>query len=81
MLDEREVLRKYVEADDGIHVIRGSGNCRDWNGMEYKIGMPSKNVGSKKLSMNVATIPPGGAAYAHIHLDFELMASQGKLLS
>ena len=26
-----------------------------------------------KLSMNVATIPPGGVAYAHIHVGFELM--------
>ena len=23
--------------------------------------------------MNVATIPPGGVAYAHIHVDFDLM--------
>ena len=35
--------------------------------------MSAKNVGSKKLSMNVATIPPGGVAYAHIHVDFEVM--------
>jgi len=30
-------------------------------------------VNAKKLSMNVATIPPGGVAYAHIHVDFEVM--------
>ena len=35
--------------------------------------MSAKNVGSKKLSMNVATIPPGGVAKAHIHVDFEVM--------
>jgi len=35
--------------------------------------MSAKNVGSKKLSMNVATIPPGGVAYAHIHVGFEVM--------
>jgi uncharacterized RmlC-like cupin family protein len=35
--------------------------------------MSAKNVGSSKLSMNVATIPPGGVAYAHIHVGFELM--------
>ena len=23
--------------------------------------------------MNVATVPPGGVAYAHIHVDFEVM--------
>ena len=62
-----------VEHGDGIHVIRGSGNCRDWNGIHYKLGMSGGNVGSKKLSMNVATIPPGGVAFAHIHVDFEVM--------
>ena len=35
--------------------------------------MSAKNVGSKKLSMNVATIPPGGVAKAHIHVDFDVM--------
>jgi uncharacterized RmlC-like cupin family protein len=68
-----EDLTKYVEKGDGIHVIRGSGDCRGWNGIRYKAGMSAKNVGSTKLSMNVATIPPGGVALAHIHVDFELM--------
>jgi uncharacterized RmlC-like cupin family protein len=66
-------LKQYVEGSDGILVIRGSGNCRGWNGIQYKPGMSAKNVGAKKLSMNVATIPPGGVAYAHIHVDFEVM--------
>src|SRR5262245_20851757 len=66
-------LKQFVESDGGIHVIRGSGNCRNWNGIQYKLGMCSKNVGSTKLSMNVATIPPGGVALAHIHVGFELM--------
>ena len=30
-------------------------------------------MGAKSLSMNVATIPPGGVAYAHIHVGFEVM--------
>ena len=34
--------------------IRGSGICRDWNGIRYKLGMSGKNVGAKQLSMNVA---------------------------
>ena len=55
-------LRQYVEGGDGILCIRASQNCRDWNGIQYKPGMSSKNVGSSKLSMNVATIPPGGGA-------------------
>src|SRR5262249_24865818 len=37
------------------------------------LGMSGKNVGAKELSMNVATIPPGGVAGAHIHVGFEVM--------
>jgi uncharacterized RmlC-like cupin family protein len=66
-------LDQNVEGGDGIFVIRGSGNCRSWNNIQYKAGLSAKNVGSTKLSMNVATIPPGGVAYAHIHVGFELM--------
>jgi uncharacterized RmlC-like cupin family protein len=62
-----------VERGDGISVIRGGGNVRDWNGIHYKLGMSAKNVGSKELSMNVATIPPGGVAHAHVHVGFEVM--------
>jgi uncharacterized RmlC-like cupin family protein len=66
-------LSRTVEGGDGIFVIRGGANCRSWNNIQYKVGMSAKNVGSSKLSMNVATIPPGGVAYAHIHVGFELM--------
>ena len=73
MADDAVDLAARVEGRDGISVIRGHGNCRDWNGIHYKIGMSGKNVGAKELSMNVATIPPGGVAYAHIHDGFEVM--------
>ena len=72
-MGESEDLKRYVEGGDGISVIRGSTNCRSWNNIRYRPGMSEKNVGSKQLSMNVATIPPGGVAYAHIHVDFEVM--------
>src|SRR6195256_2998205 len=62
-----------VEGHDGIFVIRAGENCRDWNGIHYKEGLSGKNVSARRLSMNVATIPPGGVAYAHIHVDFEVM--------
>jgi len=62
-----------VEGLGGIFTIRGGTNVRGWNGIRYKSGLSAKNVGSKNLSMNVATIPPGGIAYAHIHVDFEVM--------
>jgi uncharacterized RmlC-like cupin family protein len=62
-----------VEGHDGILVIRKSVNCRDWNGIHYKAGLCGKNVGATQLSMNVATIPPGGVAAAHVHVGFEVM--------
>ena len=66
-------LKQFVEGGDGISVIRCGGSVRGWNGIRYRAGLSGKNVGAKKLSMNVATIPPGGVAYAHIHVDFEVM--------
>ena len=62
-----------VEGEDGILVVRGSGNCRQWNGIHYRKGLSATNVGARQLSMNVATIPPGGTAFAHIHDGFEVM--------
>ena len=66
-------LIQAVEGNDGISVIRGSGTFRGWNNIRYKAGLSAKNVNAGKLSMNVATIPPGGVAYAHIHVGFEVM--------
>jgi uncharacterized RmlC-like cupin family protein len=66
-------LTQFVEGGDGISVIRASGNCRHWNNINYKAGLSAKNTRATRLSMNVATIPPGGVALAHIHVGFELM--------
>ena len=62
-----------AERGDGIHTLRASAICRAWNGIQYRAGLSSRNVGSKQLSMNVATVPPGAIAFAHIHVDFEVM--------
>jgi uncharacterized RmlC-like cupin family protein len=62
-----------VEDHDGILIIRGGGARRDWNGIHYKQGMSAKNVGTTKLSANIATIPPCGVARAHIHVGFEVI--------
>lgn len=67
------IEKSAVEDHDGILTIRGGGGKRDWNGIHYKQGMSVKNVGSTGLSINVATIPPGGVAYSHIHDGFEVM--------
>jgi len=62
-----------VEDHGGILTIRGGGARRDWNGIHYKQGMSSKNVRAGSLSANIATIPPSGVAYAHIHVGFEVI--------
>jgi uncharacterized RmlC-like cupin family protein len=66
-------LGAHVEGLEGISVIRGDGNWRRWNNIEYRTGLSGKNTRASALSMNVATIPPGGVAFAHIHVDFEVM--------
>ena len=66
-------LRRHIERGEGIHVLRSHQEQREWNGIRYRIGLSGKNVGSRELSMNVATIPPGAIARAHIHVDFEVM--------
>jgi uncharacterized RmlC-like cupin family protein len=70
-----------VEDLDGITVVRGGGAQRGWNGILYKQGMSAKNVGSQGVSINIATVPPGAIAYAHIHDGFEVMLFmvQGKV--
>jgi len=66
-------LTAAIEGAHGIFVLRDHSITRGWNGIRYQTGLSAKNVGARKLSMNVATIPPGGVAYAHIHVDFEVM--------
>jgi uncharacterized RmlC-like cupin family protein len=62
-----------AEGNDGIFTVRGGDSIRGWNGIRYKAGLSEKNVSARQLSMNVATIPPGGVAAAHIHVGFEVM--------
>ncbi|MFN0177757.1 MAG: cupin domain-containing protein [Gemmatimonadales bacterium] len=66
-------INPAAERGPGIHVLRNSAICRAWNGIQYRAGLSGMNVGSKRLSMNVATVPPGAIAFAHIHVDFEVM--------
>lgn len=62
-----------VEDLGGIFTLRQGGITRGWNGIQYKTGIAARNTSAKKLSMNVATVPPGACAYAHVHVDFEVM--------
>jgi uncharacterized RmlC-like cupin family protein len=68
-----KVDRDAVENLGGIAVLRGGGAARGWNGIHYQQGLSAKNVGSTALSVNVATVPPGAIAYAHLHGGFEVM--------
>jgi len=68
-----EEVLSPIEKGEGISVLRGGGGSRGWNSIRYKTGLWSANAGSRELSMNVATIPPGGVAGAHIHVGFEVM--------
>ena len=76
--DKDNIQLSAVEDHDGILTIRGGGARRDWNGIHYKQGMSAKNVGTTKLSANIATIPPGGVAHAHIHAGFEVILISSK---
>jgi uncharacterized RmlC-like cupin family protein len=68
-----EIRLDQIEDLDGITVLRGGGDARGWNGIQYQQGLSAKNAGSTSLSINVATVPPGAIAYAHIHDGFEVM--------
>jgi len=46
---------------------------RSWNSISYQAGLSAKNVNARQLSMNIATVTPGGVAYAHVHVGFEVM--------
>ncbi|MEP7382949.1 MAG: cupin domain-containing protein [Gemmatimonadota bacterium] len=66
-------LTQFVEHHAGISVIRGGETVRSWNGIQYQAGMSAKNVNARQLSMNIATVPPGAVAFAHVHVGFEVM--------
>lgn len=72
-LDTDPKAMDAIEDLDGLSVLRGGGSQRDWNGIQYQQGLSARNVGATSLSINVATVAPGGIAYAHLHDGFEVM--------
>lgn len=72
MTQASEEQDAHVELLDGIAVIRSGASGGSWNGLNYNLGLSSRSVGTKELSMQVATVPPSGVAKAHIHVDFEV---------
>jgi uncharacterized RmlC-like cupin family protein len=74
MREDKSVLPELVEDLGGIKVLRlASEHERGWNGIVYQQGLSGRNCGSKNLSINVARVPAGAIAYAHIHDGFEVM--------
>jgi uncharacterized RmlC-like cupin family protein len=76
MNQDQSVLPELVEKHDGITVLRAEANAeheRGWNGIRYQQGLSGRNCGAQNLSINVASVPPGAIAYAHIHVGFEVM--------
>jgi uncharacterized RmlC-like cupin family protein len=73
LMSQNQDLLAAVEGEDGITVLRDDRLTRAWNGIRYRTGLSARNTGARALSMNVATIPPGGVAFAHIHVGFEVM--------
>ncbi len=74
MKEDKSVLPELVEDLNGIKVLRRAHEHeRGWNGIVYQQGLSGRNCGSKNLSINVARVPPGAIAYAHIHDGFEVM--------
>jgi uncharacterized RmlC-like cupin family protein len=72
MATEELMQDPNIELLEGISVIRSGSSGGSWNGLNYNLGLSSHTVGSTKLSMQVATVPPSGIAKAHIHVGFEL---------
>jgi len=66
-------LTQFVEHHQGISVIRSGKTIRSWNGIQYQAGLSGKNTSAKQLSMNIAIVPPGAVAYAHVHVGFDVM--------
>ena len=66
-------LKAAVEGHDGIYVVRARRGLPRLERHPLPGRSVEKNVAATQLSMNVATIPPGGVAAAHIHVGFEVM--------
>jgi hypothetical protein len=57
---------------DGIAVIRGSGNCRQWNGIEYKPDERRRVPVDERRD-----VPPGDAAGAPMSASGDAPTSRG----
>tara|TARA_Y100001936_G_scaffold200815_1_gene202812 strand:- start:58 stop:456 length:399 start_codon:yes stop_codon:yes gene_type:complete len=54
-----------------VVTIRPKESIATKQNLPYYVGISRETAGSKKLSMNMVVIPPGGSPKAHYHKDFE----------
>jgi uncharacterized RmlC-like cupin family protein len=67
-----EIDRSLIDCFEGIACVRSGAGREGWNGINYNTGLNKQTVGTNVLSMNLAMVPPGGVAKAHIHVGFEV---------
>jgi uncharacterized RmlC-like cupin family protein len=66
------VNEQLIERHEGISCLRAGAGTDSWNGLNYQLGINHTTVAASALSMNLASVPPGGVAKAHIHVGFEV---------
>ena len=54
-----------------VVMVRPKESIATKQNLPYYVGISRETAGSKKLSMNMVVIPPGGSPKAHYHKDFE----------
>ena len=54
-----------------VVTVRPEESIATKQNLPYYVGISRETAGSKKLSMNMVVIPPGGSPKAHYHKDFE----------
>jgi uncharacterized RmlC-like cupin family protein len=59
---------------DRCKLIHGGDEALGKTGVHYKAGVSAITAGAHALCMEVATLPPGGRARAHLHADHESAA-------
>lgn len=61
-----------VEEHGPFRVIRAGAQGENWGEYRHALGLSGATVGSRGLSMDLQTIPPGSAAPPHSHAGFEV---------
>jgi uncharacterized RmlC-like cupin family protein len=72
MSDSHDSNANGIERLDGFATVRAGAGQDRWSAASYARGISAASVGARTLSMNVATLPPGGRIEPHIHDGYEV---------